>query len=94
MSAQSVNSTTYRGFYLGSVGGNIGPFPLRNASDYTTLQKQQGTRRMIGTFGVTGTTNIPYNIVQSNDSRIDYQFGAIGCTGCTFSFPSNLAFGR
>lgn len=83
MSAQSLNSSTYSGFYLAAIGGVPGGFPMRNASDYTTFLKQSKL------FNAQSNP-----VVKGNDSLLDYQFGKIhSCTGCSGGFPHDLTFG-
>jgi hypothetical protein len=86
MSSQGLNSTAYSGFRLGATGGVPGGFPIRDSSDYTKLLKQ--TRLYRGLRGNTGRTDI--TIVQGNDVRLDYAFGAMGCSGCSGPFPLNV----
>jgi hypothetical protein len=77
MSSQGLNSTAYSGFRLAS------GFPVRDSSDYTKRVKQSGLYR--GLRGDTSKTDI--TIVQSNATRLDYAFGAVGCTACLGPLP-------
>lgn len=72
-------------------------FPTRDASDYTRRLKQLSIARQYnGSSVMTGSANpynnsfivpVDYTIVQSNENRISYHFGMIGCTGCSGPFP-------
>jgi hypothetical protein len=84
MSAQGLNSSTFNGVQY--VPGGI---PNRDASDYTRRLKQRAMyREYTGTRVSTGSTtpynnpyNVPvdYSIVQSNESRLTYNFGLFAC---------------
>ena len=86
MSSQGLNSTTYSGFRFVSPGGIPSGFPVRDSSDYTNLLKQRIIYQ--GLRGNTGRTDV--SLLQGNDIRLDYNFGRIGCTGCSGPFPSNV----
>lgn len=95
MSAQGLNGSSYSGFQYVPPAGTTGAgipsgFPTRDASDYTKRLKQQLLyREYAGSAVTTGsTTPYDYTIVQSNANRLSYQFGLIGCTGCTGPFPT------
>jgi hypothetical protein len=79
-------------------------FPTRDASDYTKLKKQTALYRgYAGTSVTTGSqaaynnsfvVPVDYRIVQSNENRLSYEFGLIGCSGCTGPFPTQLNLGN
>jgi len=94
MSSQGLNSTVYNagtryGFVTGSSGIPNG-IPPRDASDYTRRLKQIGLHREYrGNATGAGKFTVPvdFSIVQSNENRKTYQFGALTCPGCVNSFP-------
>ena len=94
MSSQGLNSTVYNasttyGFVTAS-SGIMNGIPPRDASDYTRRLKQRGLfREYRGNATGAGRFTVPVNfsIVQSNENRKTYQFGALICPGCTASFP-------
>jgi hypothetical protein len=73
-------------------------FPTSFASDYTNLIKRtamyreyKNTRAMTGSpapYNNAFIVPVDYTIVLSNQNRLTYNFGDIGCTGCTGSFPT------
>jgi hypothetical protein len=72
-------------------------FPTRDSSDYTKLIKQNAMyREYKNTASATGSSApyhnafvipVDYTIVQSNQNRLTYNFGHVGCTGCIGPFP-------
>ena len=87
MSVQGVNSTVHSGFVLTGVTGSPNGFIMRDSSDYTRFIKQ--SKRYISLKGNTGKTDV--TILQSNNTRLTYNFGAMGCTGgsgCAGPFPN------
>ena len=84
MSSQGLNSSTYSGFRFASPGGIPSGFPTRDSSDYTNSLKQRILYQ--GLRGNTGRSDL----LQGNNIRLDYNFGIIGCTGCSGPFPSNV----
>jgi hypothetical protein len=106
MSAQGLNSTSYSGFQYVPVSGSglPGGFPVRNASDYTKRLKEQSLyREYNGTSLATGSVEpynnpfvvlVDYSIVQSNETRLSYNFGAVRCrVSCRGPLP-RLPVGR
>ena len=71
MSSQSLNTS--------GITGAVNPYgyPTRDSSDYTSAKRRR--IEYIELYGNTGY--YPYG--QSNDLRIDYSFGHVGCTGAT-----------
>lgn len=77
-------------------------FPTRDSSDYTKRIKEIALyREYKNTASVTGSSEpyhnsfvvpVDYTIVQSNQNKLTYEFGRIGCTGCAGPFP-NLPLG-
>ncbi len=95
---------SYNGFYFAGTGGTPAGFPTRDASDYIKLKKQtalyrgyQGTSVTTGSplaFNNSFVVPVDYTIVQGNQTRLSYQFGAVGCPGCAGSFPTQLNVGN
>jgi len=95
MSAQGLNSSvlnsnaTY-GFVPtpGATGQGIpaGPYVTHFASDHTKRIKEAAFYRDYAGTAV-ATVPVDYRIVQSNQNRKTYQFGAMACSGCTGGFP-------
>ena len=92
----------YAGLTFGA--GIPAGFPTRDASDYTRRLKQaalykeyRGSAQTTGSelaYNNTFIVPVDYTIVQSNESRLTYQFGEVPClndgTGCSFGpFPEN-----
>ncbi len=79
------------------IGIPAGPYATHFASDHTKRLKEAAMyREYVGksvTFGSTTPYNnafivpVNYSIVQSNQNRKTYQFGAMTCSGCTGGFP-------
>ena len=103
MSAQGLNSSSYRGFRFvapaGTTGaGIIGSFPTRDASDYTRKLKESSIAREYERKVVASGSRTPYNNpyvipvdyknVQSNQTRLSYNFGVIDCRTCLGPLPS------
>jgi hypothetical protein len=94
-----LNSTATYGFVPtpGAAGQGIpaGPYVTHFASDHTKRIKEAALYRYYaGTAVTSGSPPHPrfvipvdYRIVQSNQNRKTYQFGAIACSGCTGGFP-------
>jgi hypothetical protein len=80
------------------VGIPAGVYATHFASDHTKRLKEAALyREYAGAAVTTGSTTsynnpfivpVDYTIVQSNQNRKTYQFGAVVCSGCTGSFPS------
>jgi hypothetical protein len=88
MSSQGLNATTYSGFKH-TVPGSSPGFPLRDASDRTRMLKNSLLFKQY-----TGTAVPPITIIrttftepQSNENRLNYQFGQVTCDSCS-SFPT------
>ena len=83
---------------LPGVGIPAGVYATHFASDHTKRLKEVAMYREYAGAAVTTGSTTPYNnayvvgvdytIVQSNQNRKTYQFGAVVCTGCTGGFPS------
>uniref|UniRef100_A0A6C0F4F5 Uncharacterized protein n=1 Tax=viral metagenome TaxID=1070528 RepID=A0A6C0F4F5_9ZZZZ len=79
------------------VGIPTGPYATHFASDHTKRIKEAAMyREYNGAAVTTGSTTaynnafvvpVNYSIVQSNQNRLTYQFGAMTCSGCTGGFP-------
>jgi|APGre2960657373_1045057.scaffolds.fasta_scaffold240702_2 hypothetical protein len=80
------------------VGIPKGPYATHFASDHTKRIKEAAMyREYNGAAVTTGSTTaynnafvvpVNYSIVQSNQNRLTYQFGAMTCSsGCTGGFP-------
>ena len=89
MSSQSLNATAYSGFIY-TVPGSSPGFPLRDSSDYTRMLKN---KILYGEYS--GKAVAPLTVKrtaitdpQSNELRLNYQFGQITCEGCP-SFPKS-----
>jgi hypothetical protein len=98
-----LNSNATYGFVPtpGAAGQGIpaGPYVTHFASDHTKRIKEAALYRYYAGTAVTGGSPLlplpsppflsspPYRIVQSNQNRKTYQFGAMACSGCTGGFP-------
>ena len=85
MSAQSINASKYNhSFQFAGGTGQPPGLPLRDASDYTTRLNQM---RLYQDLRGNVAERKVYPVVQSNDVRLDYNFGGLyagkGCSGCT-----------
>jgi len=85
MSSQGVNATEYSGFTLNNPPMDIvNGFPLRDSSDYTRALKNRSVYR---DFFITPAIEWK-NGEQSNESRLNFNFGLIACQGvCKGPFP-------
>jgi len=103
MSAQGLNAsvlnsnTAYRFTPVSDFGIPTGPYATQFASDHTKRIKEAAMyREYAGAAVTTGSTTaynnpfivpVNYSIVQSNQNRKTYQFGAMTCSSCTGGFP-------
>jgi hypothetical protein len=89
MSAQGLNARDYSGMKVPEQNGSPAGFPLRDSSDYTRMLKN----RSLYTF-YKGKAILPltiqktaYTDPQSNEQRLNYQFGVMNCDAGCESFP-------
>jgi hypothetical protein len=54
-----------------------------NSSDWITAKKQKVLYKTLKG----NASKLAFNLAQSNELRLDYNFGLIGCTGCIGGFP-------
>jgi len=79
-----LNTTTYAGFTTSTHPAGISSgFPLRDASDYVQMVKRRALYRENNSGGpFTGQSSPYYPTVQSNVTRLTYQFGRVNCASC------------
>jgi len=82
MSSQSLNGTEYVNYTTDTFTGVTG-FPLRDASDFTKMRKEQAIKKEVDL----GHKSNPYWLPFGNQYKLSYKFGRINCPGCTGGSP-------
>jgi hypothetical protein len=83
MSSQSLNSSSNSGYANANTFTGVTSFPLRDASDFIKMKKEQVIKKEVDI----GDKPKPYWISSGTQYRLSSRFGIVHCGGCAGGTP-------